>query len=484
MRAFLLRRLLHAVFVTWGVVTVVFFLVRLTGDPTLFLVDQSATQEEIAHTRALLGLDRPLAVQYVDFLAGAVRGDFGLSIREKRPAMRMVLEHFWPATVELAADALLLSTALAVPLGVISATHRGRAADHASRIASLFLQSMPSFWLGVLSFRVLAGVLGGPLPAYGTGTWRHLVLPAVALAAAPLAQNVRLVRAGMLEVLGQDYVRTARAKGLAEPGVVYRHALRNAALPVITVAGLSLGFMLSGALIIETVFASPGMGRLIVQAVLGRDVASRLLHGARVSLVVGFSAVLLAGVVGVGLGLVSGWYRGWLDDLLMRLGDVQLAFPVLVLAVAVLAVLGASVMNLILVLGVTGWITYARIVRGEVLTLRERDFVAAARALGADDAWILRRHLLPNVLPPITVVATFSVARTIIAEASLSFLGLGIPAPEPSWGAMLDEGRHYITTGWWLALFPGLAILLLVLGINLVGDWLRDVLDPRLERGL
>jgi len=217
---------------------------------------------------------------------------------------------------------------------------------------------------------------------------------------------------------------------------------------------------------------------------LGRDVASRLLHGARVSLVVGFSAVLLAGVVGVGLGLVSGWYRGWLDDLLMRVGDVQLAFPLLVLAVGVLAVLGASLLNLILVLGVTGWITYARIVRGEVLTLRERDFVAAARALGATDAWIVSRHLLPNVLPPITVVATFSVARTIIAEASLSFLGLGIPAPEPSWGAMLDEGRNYITTGWWLALFPGLAILLLVLGINLVGDWLRDVLDPRLERGL
>ena len=217
---------------------------------------------------------------------------------------------------------------------------------------------------------------------------------------------------------------------------------------------------------------------------LGRDVASRLLYGARVSLVVGLSAVLLAGAVGILLGLISGWYRGWLDDLVMRVGDVQLAFPVLVLAVAVLAVLGGSLVNLIVVLGATGWITYARIVRGEVLTLRERDFVAAARALGAADGWILRRHLLPNVLPPITVVATFSVARTIIAEASLSFLGLGIPAPEPSWGAMLDEGRNYITTGWWLALFPGLAILLLVLGINLVGDWLRDVLDPRMERGI
>jgi peptide/nickel transport system permease protein len=217
---------------------------------------------------------------------------------------------------------------------------------------------------------------------------------------------------------------------------------------------------------------------------LGRDVASRLLHGARVSLAVGFSAVLVAGVIGVALGLVSGWYGGRLDDALMRLGDVQLAFPVLVLAIAVLAVLGASVTNLILVLGVTGWITYARIVRGEVLTLREREFVAAARALGAPDRWILVRHLLPNVLPPITVVATFSIARTIIAEASLSFLGLGVPAPQPSWGAMLDEGRNYITTGWWLALFPGVAILLLVLGINLVGDWLRDALDPRMERGM
>jgi peptide/nickel transport system permease protein len=271
MRAYLLRRLVHAAFVIWGVVTVVFFLVRLTGDPTLFLVDQSATQEEIAHTRVLLGLDRPLAVQYLDFLGSAVRGDFGVSIREKRSAMRMVLEHFWPATVELAAAALVLSTVLAVPLGVISATHRGRLADHVSRVSSLFLQSMPSFWLGIMLILLFAVVLGGLLPAYGSGSVRHLVLPAVALAAAPLAQNVRLIRAGMLEVLGQDFVRTARAKGVAEWGVVYRHALRNAAIPVITVTGLSLGFMLSGAIIIETVFAWPGMGRLIVQAVPGRD---------------------------------------------------------------------------------------------------------------------------------------------------------------------------------------------------------------------
>jgi peptide/nickel transport system permease protein len=217
---------------------------------------------------------------------------------------------------------------------------------------------------------------------------------------------------------------------------------------------------------------------------LGRDIVSRLLYGARVSLIVGFSAVIVAGALGLVLGLVSGYYGGRLDDVLMRLGDVQLAFPALVLAVAVLAVVGSGLVTIVVVLGVTSWVTYARIARGEALSLRHREFVEGARALGADDLAILRRHLLPNVLPSITVVATFSVARTIIAEASLSFLGLGLPAPAPSWGAMLDEGRNYLTTGWWLALFPGLAILLVVLGINVVGDWLRDALDPRVERGM
>jgi len=271
MRAFLFRRALHAVFVIWGVVTAVFFLVRLTGDPTPFLVDQSATQQEIADARHRLGLDRPLVEQYLDFVLSAARGDFGASIREKRPAMSMVLEHLWPATIELAAAALVLSTLLAIPLGVVSATHRNGALDHVSRLASLFLQSMPSFWLGLMLILLFAVELGGLLPAYGAGTMRHLILPAITLAAAPLAQNVRLIRSGMLEVLQQDYVRTARAKGLAERFVIYRHALRNAAIPVITVTGLSLGFMLSGAVIIETVFSWPGMGRLIVQAVPGRD---------------------------------------------------------------------------------------------------------------------------------------------------------------------------------------------------------------------
>jgi len=271
MLRFLLRRLLHGVFVVWGVVTAVFFLVRLTGDPAVFLVDQSATRAEIEHARHLLGLDRSLPEQYAAFLLAAPRGDFGESIRSKQPAMRLVLQHLWPATVELAVVAALLSTVLAVPLGVLSATHKDGMADHVSRLGSLLLQSMPGFWLGLLLILLFAVELRGLLPAYGSGTWRHLILPAVALAAAPLAQNARLVRAGMLDVLQQDFVRTARAKGVPERTVLYRHAFKNAAIPFITVTGLSLGFMLSGAIIIETVFAWPGLGRLIVQAVPGRD---------------------------------------------------------------------------------------------------------------------------------------------------------------------------------------------------------------------
>jgi peptide/nickel transport system permease protein len=215
---------------------------------------------------------------------------------------------------------------------------------------------------------------------------------------------------------------------------------------------------------------------------LGRDVLSRLLHGARISLIVGLAAVLVAGVVGVALGLVAGYRGGWADDLLMRLGDIQLAFPVLLLGVAVIAVLGASLVNMILVLGASGWVTYARIARGETLSLKERDFVAAARALGAPARHVVARHLLPNVLPPLMVVTTFSVARTIIAEASLSFLGLGVTEPTPSWGLMLSgSAADFYQQAPWMIVFPGIAISLGVFAFNLFGDSLRDWLDPKIK---
>jgi peptide/nickel transport system permease protein len=214
---------------------------------------------------------------------------------------------------------------------------------------------------------------------------------------------------------------------------------------------------------------------------LGRDILGRILAGSRIALVVGLAAVAIAGTLGLVIGVVSGYFGGRVDDVFMRLADIQLAFPFILLALAVIGVLGPSLRNIIVVVGVSGWVVYARIVRGEVLSLREREFVQAARAVGSPPARIILRHLVPNAFTPWLVIATLDMARVIIVESALSFLGLGIPPPTPTWGAMLADGRVYMSTAWWLATFPGLAILVTVLGINLLGDGLRDTLDPRLK---
>jgi peptide/nickel transport system permease protein len=214
---------------------------------------------------------------------------------------------------------------------------------------------------------------------------------------------------------------------------------------------------------------------------LGRDLLARVIYGARPALLVGFAAVLISGVLGMLSGLLSGYFGGRVDDVLMRLADIQLAFPFILLAIAVIGVLGPSLPTIIAVIGVSSWVVYARVVRGAVLSLREREFVQAARALGGGDGRVLVRHILPNVLTPWLVVATLDMARVIVIESALSFLGLGVQPPTPTWGGMLADGRVYISTAWWLATFPGLAILVAVLGINLFGDGLRDTLDPRLK---
>ena len=213
---------------------------------------------------------------------------------------------------------------------------------------------------------------------------------------------------------------------------------------------------------------------------LGRDILARIIYGSRIALLVGLAAVLISGVIGMAVGLVAGYFRGKVDDVLMRLADVQLAFPFILLAIAVIGVLGPSLRNIIVVIGVSSWVVYARVVRGEVLSIREREFVQAAIALGSRDGRILVRHVLPNAFTPWLVVATLDMARVIVIESALSFLGLGVQPPTPTWGGMLADGRVYLSTAWWLATFPGLAILVTVLGINLFGDGLRDTLDPRL----
>lgn len=215
---------------------------------------------------------------------------------------------------------------------------------------------------------------------------------------------------------------------------------------------------------------------------LGRDILSRMIHGSRISLIVGATAVLIGGLLGVLVGLFAGYYRGVTDMILMRLADIQLALPSLVLYLTIMAVLGPSLRNLILGLGITNWVIFGRVVRSEVMALRGAQFVDAARSIGVRDGRIIFRHVLPNILNSVIVLSTIIVASMILAEAGLSFLGLGVPPPTPTWGGMVSDGRDYVETAWWISTIPGVVILFVVLGFNLFGDWLRDYLDPRLRR--
>ncbi|MDO3379453.1 ABC transporter permease [Geoalkalibacter halelectricus] len=214
---------------------------------------------------------------------------------------------------------------------------------------------------------------------------------------------------------------------------------------------------------------------------LGRDVLARILYGARISLLVGFVAVGIATFIGIVLGAIAGYYGRWTDSLIMRFVDIMLCFPTFFLILAVIAFLEPSIWNIMIIIGLTGWMGVARLVRAEFLSLRERDFVQAARALGASDGRLIFRHLLPNALSPVLVSATLGVAGAILTESALSFLGIGVQPPTPSWGNMLIAGKQTLGTAWWLSVFPGVAILLTVLGYNLLGEGIRDALDPRLK---
>ena len=212
---------------------------------------------------------------------------------------------------------------------------------------------------------------------------------------------------------------------------------------------------------------------------LGRDLLSRVLYGARIALFIGFCTVLLTAVVGGLLGLIAGFFGGWPGTAIMRLADVQLSFPFILLALTINAIVGLGLRNIIISLAAAGWVVYARVVRGEVLSVKQREYVQAAQALGIGRARLLLRHVLPNVAPSIAILASLQFSQFIVAEAAISFLGFGVQPPTPAWGSMLSESRDFMYVAWWLAAFPGGALALTALGVNLVGEWLRDVLDPK-----
>jgi len=237
-----------------------------------------------------------------------------------------------------------------------------------------------------------------------------------------------------------------------------------------------------GAIDIGKRMMPPGWGHLLGTDDLGRDVLARILYGARISLLVGFVAVGIASLIGILVGAIAGFYGRWVDALLMRFVDIMLCFPTFFLILAVIAFLEPSIWNIMIIIGLTGWMGVARLVRAEFLSLRGRDFVIAAQSIGASDQRLIFRHILPNALSPVIVSATLGVAGAILTESALSFLGIGVQPPTPSWGNMLITGKQTLGSAWWLSVFPGMAILLTVLGYNLLGEGLRDALDPRMDR--
>jgi ABC-type dipeptide/oligopeptide/nickel transport system permease component len=275
MTTYIIRRLLQSVIVVLGVTVLVYFILFQTGDPTFLSVSPDATVEEVARVRHQLGYDRPWYVQYGDFLLDLARGDLGTSLRQQRPVLTIIRERL-PATLELTVAALGLALLVAVPAGIISATKRNSIWDNAVMLFAMTGQSVPVFFLGIMLLYIFGGQLGWfPIGGRGSGglvdELRHLVLPAVALSAVSMSRNARLIRSNLLEVLGQDYVRTARAKGLREQVVILRHALKNSLIPVVTIVGLEFGVLLGGAVVTETVFAWPGVGSMAIKAIGQKD---------------------------------------------------------------------------------------------------------------------------------------------------------------------------------------------------------------------
>jgi ABC-type dipeptide/oligopeptide/nickel transport system permease component len=269
MVSYIFRRLLTAILVVFGVSIVVFFLTFLSGDPAALMLPPQATADEIREYRQRMGYDDPIIVQYGRYLRRAVQGDFGESIVHRQPALPLILNRL-PATLELTISAMIIAISLAVPLGILSAVNRGKFLDVGGMFTALIGQSVPNFWLAIMMIYLFSVTLG-ILPTSGRGGISHLVMPAFAIAIGLMAMLTRLVRSTMLEVLGEDYIRTARAKGMHEVPVVVRHALRNALIPLVTVVGLQFGYILGSAVVIETVFTWPGVGLFTIQAITNRD---------------------------------------------------------------------------------------------------------------------------------------------------------------------------------------------------------------------
>jgi peptide/nickel transport system permease protein len=593
MSRFIAQRFAESLLVLVIMSFVIYGLIGLMpGDPIDVMVssDPDLTPADGARLRALYGLDQPIVVRYWRWLTAALSGDLGFSRLHARPVLEILLPRLGN-TLLLMGLSFALALAIALPAGIVAAVRPRSALDNLINMIAFAGISVPPFWLAILLIMLFAVSLGW-LPAGGMGEAggglasriEHLILPLLALTLATVGGILRFVRAAMMEALRQDYIRTARAKGVSRTRVVLGHALRNAMIPVATIlqpgpggpavrdgdhplgqpggrhglclarstdflpmsgtptdrlaaeAAIALGPSLSvkailwrrflehrlavGSLVVLLVLALAALATPVIEALLGldanlvdlfgrfqppsaehllgtdelgRDLLLRLLYGGRVSLLVGLTTALFAALIGTALGLLAGYYRGSLDAVLMRLADGVIALPLLPLLIVLAAVdlgklglpeavAGSENVSLYRIVGLivlVGWTTVARLVRGATLTMRTREFVRAAEGLGAGGARIMLVHILPNVVSPIIVATTLSVGNIILLESVLSFLGLGIQPPIPSWGNMLTNAQELIWSAPHLAIYPGLLIFVTVIAFNFLGDGLQDALDPR-----
>ena len=582
MQRYILQRLVQGVILLVVVTSIVFFIGRMTGNPVDMMLPEDATEEDRQDMIVRLKLEGTIMDQFGVFIVDAVQGDLGTSIRYRKPATEIFFQRL-PNTLAMIPPAMILAIVMAVPLGVISALRRGGIIDRISATIAVLGISTPNFWLGIVLIYLFSVTLGW-LPSSRMGGPLNYIMPTITLGTFLVAGFMRLIRSSMLETLDSEFVKLARIKGVSETAVIWKHCLRNALIPVLSLWGVFMGGLVTGAIVTETVFAWPGIGRLTYEAVIfrdypllqaviimdaifhpphqpagrhslrlcrsenpvrvgramrrlplasfaiiatmvfvavfapwltphspidqslpdkllppfweeggtakyllgtdifGRDLLTRLFYGARVSLIVTALALTVGGGVGLVLGIVSGYVGGKLDAFLMRVVDAAFAFPTILFALLLAVTMGQGMDTLVIALSLFLWAGFARVIRGEVLAIKQRDFVALARVHGSSPARIMFVHILPNVLNTFMVLLTLNVGVIIVAEASLSFLGAGVPPPTPSWGLMVAEGRGKITSAWWLSLIPGIAITLVVLSFNLFGDWLRDRLDPKLRQ--
>src|SRR5436309_2097821 len=510
-RKYLGRRAAYAAGTLLGISVIIFVVLRiLPGDPLVAILGVEGharmSKEDRVRIMADLGLSDPLPVQYGRWLVDIAAGRLGKSFF-RGDTVAELIAHRGPISAEIGVLALVISWLVGLPVGILSAFKPNSVPDGVARTLSVLFIAIPGFWLGILIVLALLFWFGYKAPIVIVHVWQdpwqnfqQVLGPAVVLGLAQGAYIARMSRSCLLEVIGEDFVRTARAKGLRESLLVFRRALPNALCPVVTIPGLVAAGGLVGAFIVFVAVAAPLLAtrdplkadfrrmtrppdaqNFFGTDQVGRDTLSRVIYGARTSLFVAFSAVLLGTTVGSVWGLAGGYLRGRFDLVSQRIMEILQSFPDLILAMAISMAIGTGLPAVIIAIAITRIPFGGRVIRSVALSIREMAYVEAGRASGASSARVMTYHVLPQCIAPYLVLASTHLGVAIVIEAALGFLGVGVPPPTPTWGNMLADAITNLVPSWWLVLYPGLAITITVLAFNLLGDGIRDTLDPRLS---